>query len=396
MVFTISALFAIFWFHFLAYKILCFRRDLKHLKDIEPSEISWPKVSLIAPACNEAEHIESAAHSLLTMDYPNLELLLVNDRSTDRTGEIIARLAAADPRVKTINIRELPPGWLGKVHALDQGARNATGDWLLFSDADVHYQSTSLKKAITYCNKNFLDFLAVGPEVVAPTFLLKIFVAQFMHQMAMGFNAKRLQDPRRPDCIGAGAFNLMRRSALAKSEGFHGIRLDVLDDAAIALLIKKSGAKTGFLNGKDEIQLSWYDSLGGFIRGLEKNTFAFFQYSAKATIIYTLGVWALLPILLVLPFFTPVSWVLMLFTWSLAFYLFASGYSFKRDLNISPLFAFTLPLSFALLPLVFVRSAILTLHQKGTYWRGTFYPLEELKKNQRLKLIDVFVKSKSP
>ncbi len=99
----------------------------------------WPTVSVLVPAKNEEDTLFAAMQSLLQVDYPALEIILINDRSTDRTGEIIERLALLDSRVRQIHIDHLPDGWLGKVHALHQGIDVSSGEWLLFTDADIHF-----------------------------------------------------------------------------------------------------------------------------------------------------------------------------------------------------------------------------------------------------------------
>ena len=111
----------------------------------------WPRVSVIIPARNEADTIKAAMRSRLESDYPNLEIILIDDRSTDNTPEIIEEIAQTDSRVKAIHIKELPKAWIGKLYAMHTGAKIASGAWLLFSDADVHIASGTLKRVISYC-----------------------------------------------------------------------------------------------------------------------------------------------------------------------------------------------------------------------------------------------------
>src|SRR5678816_2035205 len=113
-----------------------------------PAPAAWPRVSLIVPACNEETTLAAAMQAKLACDYADLEVVLVEDRSTDTTPRIADELAARDPRVRVIHLTQLPAGWLGRVHALDQGVRAATGEWLLFSDADVHLSPTVLSRIV--------------------------------------------------------------------------------------------------------------------------------------------------------------------------------------------------------------------------------------------------------
>ena len=114
------------------------------------TEINYPKLSVIIPACNEEQSIEQTVKRLLNQDYPQLEVIVVDDRSTDNTGEILEKLKIQYPRLKVLTIHELPPNWLGKNHAVCQGVKEATGEWLLFTDADVMFSSGSLGKAANY------------------------------------------------------------------------------------------------------------------------------------------------------------------------------------------------------------------------------------------------------
>src|SRR5512145_1182343 len=113
-----------------------------------PAPERWPLLSVIIPACNEAANLESAVSTLTRQDYPHLEIMLVDDLSTDSTGEVIDRLALGDSRIRAVHVRTLPEGWLGKVHALQRGVEIARGEWLLFTDADIHFSEGTLRQAI--------------------------------------------------------------------------------------------------------------------------------------------------------------------------------------------------------------------------------------------------------
>ena len=131
---------------------------------------SWPKLSIIIPACNEEQHIEQAAKTILAQDYPNLEIILVNDRSSDSTGDIINQLAVDDDRITAVHIKTLPKNWLGKVNALSEGKKHVTGDWMLITDADIHYAPGILRKAVSYVLDKKIDHLALMPNVEMNSF----------------------------------------------------------------------------------------------------------------------------------------------------------------------------------------------------------------------------------
>src|SRR3954452_1043165 len=140
-------------------------RSIRALRDLPPLAAPLPRVSIIIPARNEERNLEEALRSVLALDYDDLEIDVADDRSTDRTGEILDRMAAANPRLRVVHIRELPSGWLGKNHALELGGRKATGDYLLFTDADIVMEPTALRRAVGAMERDGIDHLAVSPEI---------------------------------------------------------------------------------------------------------------------------------------------------------------------------------------------------------------------------------------
>lgn len=374
------------WFLVLSWKTWRFRRHIGFLRDVKLDGISdWPRVSLVVPACNEADTVEAAAKTLLAIDYPNFEVVIVDDRSTDGTSEVLARLS--DPRLKIIRIDELPEGWLGKVHALDVGARAATGEWLLFTDADVHHRNDSLKKAIRYCCVHRLDFLAVGPQIISHSWLLSAFIFQFLHIVSLLYHRERSRDPRYHDAYGAGAYNLVKRSALERSQAFSSIKMEVLDDICLAWIVKRTGGRLDFLSGLDEIKIEWYRDLPGFVRGLEKNGFAPFEYSLRWLLLFLFGNFGIFAATLVAPLFAESKIALTIYFVALAVYLAASGLTLKKVMGLSPWIALSLPVTFIGLPLVFLRAGWICARQGGIRWRGTLYRLEDLRREQRLRPI---------
>ena len=376
------------WMLFLTYRLTKFFDHLEELRDVQPLTVAadkWPSLSLVVPACNEAETLRPAIETLSHIDYPKIEFVFVNDRSTDLTGEILNEFALKDQRIKIVHVTTLPEGWLGKVHALSEGVKVAKGEWLLFTDADVHYRELTLKKAITICVQRTLDFLCVTPAIHSSSVPLKAFVAQFLQNAAVTVNLKHLNDPLKGDCLGAGAFNLVRRQALENSKGFDWLRLEVIDDIGLAQTLKESGAKLAVMSGIDEVEIEWYPDLIAFIKGVEKNSFSAFQYSLKALGIYIALSW------FTLFGFTLVPWlsgnlVASAFVFSCTvFYMAMASMQLTRAVKMSPLLILWYPLTSVALPLIVLRAAILTLKQKGIYWRKTFYGLDELKKNQRIK-----------
>lgn len=384
------------WLLFLALRSWRFATDIVSLSDVNESDYqAWPRVSLIVPACNEVDTIESAAKTLLTMDYPNLEIVLVNDRSTDGTREIVARLAAQDSRIQAVHIRELPAGWLGKVNALSEGIKKATGDWILLADADVHFSATALKKAIVHTRKARLDYLTVVPGIHTRTLPLRAMMAQFCHQGSVFIEPKRLNDPANSLCFGVGAFNLMRKNVYERSEQLQWIRMEVVDDSGVALMMRRAGAQVGLVAGKGEVELIWYPSVLTLIKGIEKNAFAVCQYSLSILTGFTLTTWGIVFGSTVAPFLSHSLWIESISMACTVTFLAMVYYKLKKLLSIDVWTILLFPLSMGSLPLMYWRAAILTFVRGGIQWRNVFYPLEELRANQRVRFIDmVFARTK--
>lgn len=356
-----------------------------HQQKLSPQK-EWPKISIIIPACNEANTIEAAAASLLKVQYPNLEIVLVNDRSTDETGRIMDRLAAADPRLKVVHIDSLPEGWLGKVHALSQGIDMTSSEWILLTDADVHFAETALRKAISYAQVQRLDFLTAIPDLFTRSFGIQVMMAQLYHQASLFFDPRRLNDPRSKVCYGQGAFLLFRREVYERSEGLEWLRMEVVDDGGLALLLRRAGARMGAVSGHNEIKLEWYSSVRNLVKGLEKNAFALCSYSLLPLMAVIVATWMVFAGFAVFPWLTHSGGYVAFSGVCLMAYLVAIVSQLKRLMEVRTFGILLFPVAFIVLPWIFLRAAVLTLWRGGVSWRGTFYSLEELKANQRMKL----------
>ncbi len=352
-------------------------------------KVDWPLLSVIVPACNEADHLAAALRSLLEQDYPRLEIIVVNDRSTDATGEIIDCLAASDPRVKAVHVETLPDGWLGKVHALHQGVTHASGDWYLFSDADVYFQPGALRRAVGYAIHHELNHLTCLPELTTfSAFWLDVTIRSFYLLLCV---AGRIAEVNHHDSkwpIGVGAFNLVEAAAFKRTPGFDWLRMEPGDDIGLGLMLKKAGARTRLLNADGEIRVPWYESLWAMIRGLEKNSFGpGANYSYLRQILMVLGLWCLL----VAP---PLSVALGLYTGNIALLAAGAG-AFLTTFVISlamprkslrDIAAYLmLPIGALFVSMIMLRSAWKCFRNGGIDWRGTHYPVEQLRRGQRVK-----------
>src|SRR5262245_12489012 len=215
------------------------RARLPRLSDLPdvPAAGGWPRLSVVVPSRNEGHSVERATLSLLGQDYPELEIVAVDDRSTDTTGRILDELASRHASLSAVHVRELPEGWLGKNHASHVGAAAASGEWLLFTDGDVVFHPGALRRAVSYALSRGLGHLAVVPQLVAPEFLERAFVAAFALLMSLKFQVWKLGRPRNGAYIGLGAFNLVRRADYERVGGHRRLAMEVVDDLKLGLVL---------------------------------------------------------------------------------------------------------------------------------------------------------------
>ena len=233
----------------------------------------WPRLSVVIPACNEAATLESAVATLLQEDYPDLEIVLVDDRSTDGTGELIDRLAHQDPRIHTVHIGILPQGWLGKVHALHRGVEQASGAWLLFTDADVHFAAGTLRHAIAVALHQRVDHLTLIPRAIQKSFWLDVAVNTFGLLFFITTRAGSVNRPHSKAFVGIGAFNLVSAWRFHQTVGFEWLRLEPGDDVGLGMIIKQAGGTTRLALAYEDLSVQWYASVAAMFKGLEKNLF---------------------------------------------------------------------------------------------------------------------------
>ena len=357
-------------------------RNVQSLPSISlDREKSYPRLSVIIAARNEAGTIENALKSVLAQNYPNLEIILVNDRSNDGTDKILQKLAEKDPRVLIHHVEELPLGWLGKVNAMQQGFGRSTGVWLLFTDADVHFQEESLERIIDVAERSSVDYLCVVPEVQARQRLLK---ALYTVSLSGFFLATRIWEVKSQKAfVGVGACGLVRRSLLSQNPGLPWLKMEVVDDLALAQLAWQAGGKLDVYWGRECLGVEWYSSMGDLIRGLEKNLFAGAQYQYWRALLGIIGI-----------LFVAVAPWLSIFSGNWLLTLAAvgafSGYwlawiTGDKAQGVGWLERFISPSLLLVIAWALARSTFMTWRQGGIKWRETFYSIAALRRGQRLK-----------
>ena len=340
----------------------------------------YGKVSIVVAARNEQHHLRRAVESLMAQDYSRLEIIVVNDRSTDDTAAILDDLARSYDKLKVIHITQLPHGWLGKNHALYVGAQQASGDYLLFTDADVIMHPTALSRAISFMQQGNLDHLAVSPQADQKGTLLNILVGTFLYLFTLSKKPWKARDRKSRFYMGIGAFNLIAADAYKKIGTHERIAMRPDDDMMLGLLVKKNRLQQDVLNGIGMINIEWYTSLGEMIRGLEKNVFAGLNYSLLFAALACLCLFTFLVFPLGAVFLTTgVARIINL----LALAVWAVSYADNARFWKIPLWhGIALPLGTVLLIYAIANAVARTIRNRGITWRDTYYSLEDLKANR--------------
>lgn len=342
---------------------------------------AWPLVSVIIPACNEETTIGPALRSVLESDYENLEVIVVNDRSTDDTAGVLAEIAREWPHLTVVEVTTLPEGWLGKLNALRVGTEHATGEYLIITDADVEYRTTAISAAMDRVLREDLDLLALIPRMkfrsliqsgILFVFGINFFVATRVAQVNRGIPGA---------FAGVGAFNLVRRSTFERTRGWEWIKLEIADDLAFAFLIDEVGGRSRIGLATEQLSLAWYPDTLSIIRGLEKNAFACIGgFSVLKTLVLSFLL-AGLPLSLAGTLLSP-YWIAGLLTIVAIWIAFCA----KKQTNVPLISAFIAIFAGPFLSYCLLRSAWITSRRGSVDWRGTPYGLQELKDGQRVKI----------
>ncbi len=341
-----------------------------------------PRVSIVVPARNEQARVEAGLRSGLGLDYPDYEVLAVDDRSTDRTGEIMDRVAAekpaGSPALRVLHIDELPSGWLGKPHAMWRAAQQAGGDWILFTDADVVFRPDCLRRAICYAEQSEADHLVLFPSYRLRGIGETMMMAGFSLLFVFGHRPWKTADPRAKDFMGLGPFNLIRRRAYETVGTFRALRMEVIEDMKLGKLVKEHGLAQRNVFGRGLLDWQWGQGALGLVRNLTKNLFAAMMFRWKRA----LGACLALLFLNLMPFAG--AWLAP--GWAKAGFLVALGalaglyLGMSRRSPIPAWYFVTHPLSTLLLLYAMLRSMGHAWRHGGVVWRGTRYSLEELRR----------------
>jgi glycosyltransferase involved in cell wall biosynthesis len=333
---------------------------------------------LLFAARDEEAKLPAALATMAEIDYPGLEILAVDDRSQDATGRILDEFAGAHADFHAAHVTVLPKGWLGKPHALQKAYEASSGEWLLFTDADVKFERTSLRRAWAMAERLGVDHLTLFGDIEMHGFWEKTLITFFGLAFHLASDPARVSNPKSRMYVGVGAFQLLRRSAYEAIGTHRKLAMEVVDDMKLGKLVKAGGFRSAVGLSQDFVAVRWQAGLGNLVRGVTKNFFAAFGYSLA----FATAAFCAMLIVNVAPFIGVVlahGWIRLFCVIAICVALCLHvGVDFVN--RVSPLYALTHPIGAILFCYMIARSVVVTLWRGGVTWRGTFYPLDELKK----------------
>ena len=373
---TLCGLVGILW----TFVVIKAAKSLRCIEWIEPGSKKTNRrcrLSVILPARNEQKGIEASVRSILAQKDVDLELIVVDDHSTDRTGKILDHLAGLDSRLKVIHSPELKPGWLGKPNAMQHGADCATGDYLLFSDADIVHYPGSFTTAIAEMQEHRQDFLALLPFVEWQGFWENVILpAAFL--VVARYGSKSLEDPSSPDAQASGAFLMIRKSAYRKLGGHEQIKSEVMDDIEFARLVKRNGFRVGIRLAPNCLKVRPFVSGRDVFWGMTKNLLgAFGNHSWSAIpigLMFMLVFW--IGIISIVAGFVIHSPAVSIVGLLLYVYIYASMWVAHRVTSFKPFLLLFYPLASFILMGSLMIAAYYKTFRGEVLWRGRCVALD--------------------
>jgi cellulose synthase/poly-beta-1,6-N-acetylglucosamine synthase-like glycosyltransferase len=342
-----------------------------------------PRISVIFAGRDEAEKLPAALATMLALDYPNYEVIAVDDRSTDATPQILDDLARRDSRLRVLHITSLPPGWLGKTHALNAGYQLATGSVFVFTDADVHFAPDVLSRAITLLEDQRLDHISLLANAQMVGFWETVAMTFFFLGFSIWVEAWRISDHRSSAYAGIGAFQMIRRGTYESVGGHRRLALQVVEDMQLGKIVKRGGFRSQVALAVHHVSVRWHAGIGNLIRGTTKSFFAAASFRLSLACTQLFGIL----LVMVLPW-VALAGLLFARSFGLDFVLAVIGVAFPLGLHAifaygagkSPLYGFTHPIGALIFAWMLTRSTTITLWRGGVVWRDTFYPLADLRR----------------
>jgi cellulose synthase/poly-beta-1,6-N-acetylglucosamine synthase-like glycosyltransferase len=356
------------------------RRSLSATSNLRLTGSDAPLVSVLVPARNEQHRVlEDCIRSILAQDYGRFEVIAVNDRSTDSTGEILEALARGDERLHVVEGEELPPGWLGKPYAMQQALSHARGEWILATDADMIFEPAVLRTALDRVLENNGDALTLIPRFETGSFWERVMIPAWEWVFLMFTLFYRIDDPKTERAAGIGGFFLVRRTVLDRVGGYEALRDEVMEDLRLAERIKRVGARLMIDRAPALIRTRMYTNFREMWECSTKNWFSGVNFSLPLALFCVLSMYlvAVVPALIavvsvlaialgpgaglisvVIP--AALSWILQVLVLAIV----------SRRSEVSAVYALTAPLGLALIYAMLFDSGVRITTGRGVTWKG--------------------------
>ena len=376
-VFFIGGLFIIYWLH------NQYQMDIVVTPSPPPSDA--PLLSVCIPARNEERNIRACVEAVLAQDYPDFEVIVLDDCSTDSTPTILAELASRDSRLHPIRGSDLPKGWAGKPYALHQASAAARGPWLCFIDADTFISPVTLSSCYARALETDADLFTIMTFQFMGSFWEKVVMPLVMTGLSVGFSPRKVNDPQRRDAIANGQFILIKRAVYDAIGGHESVKDSIVEDKAIAEQAKWNGYRLIVADGMQVARTRMYTSLREMWEGWTKNIYLGLRDQPSLTALGVFGAFLCVIVSLVLP-----AWPLLGFLWNfnagswmaatviiesilLWAYMIYARSKIAEKMKISSWYACTTPLGAAVFGAMMFASTWKVLSRKGVMWKGRVY-----------------------
>jgi chlorobactene glucosyltransferase len=350
---------------------------LVRLTPFRKTVVDPPRISVCVPARNEERGIQACLQSLLNQDYPDFEVIAIDDHSSDRTGNILRDLAKENSHLKVLQGEDLPKDWLGKPFALNQAFKISRGEYLLFTDADPVFERHALNTAINTMRERELDVLTLMPQAKFGSFWERAVQPVIFGFIASLTRFKNVNDPDHKSAMGFGAFLMFRRSSYEKIGGHEAGKADVLEDVLIAKRAKTAGLKLLVADAKHLFSIRMYFGLKEIWTGWRKNMFFAMKRSVLRAIWHVsmvLGFLLTPYIVLAMNIFLQTGWLWIGMALAGVVMVTAAAYKTCDELGLHRNTAALFPIGTIVMAAIMLNSILYTLILKKTEWRGRIYP----------------------
>jgi chlorobactene glucosyltransferase len=342
-----------------------------------------PFVSIIVPARDEEENIGACLQSLTNQDYHNFEIIVVDDRSTDRTQEIVREFSASDPRIKVLHVGDLPKGWTGKNHAIHCGIPLAKGELLLFIDADTEHDPNCVTASVAYFERKNLDALSLEPHFEWTGFIQKLAFSVFTLITACLFPVFLVNKKGSKLALSNGQYILIKKDVYKKVGGHEKIKDKILEDLALIENVKAAGYDYNLAVGTDIITVKMYKDIASFWQGWSRILFLALKRNCFiAFVLYVLAIISslfpfvvlsatIVPLVTHLPAINPIS----ILDFIVIAVLLLTTCFVNMIFRINPLYSLLHPIAIITGMAIMGNSVWLSLHKKEITWKGTTYKI---------------------